>query len=845
LNGSVLFAEKRLYYFHVLICSLGLLGLLLFLGNMFGQIAFHRLNANIMYLPWSQMVLQQGKLVTLAQYGFGLVGLFVYYFIFLFFLNDSCFCFPFEKNEKNYRMALYLYFILLFAINIAIWMFSKKLTVVFGAFGVGFFAVPFLFLPLKRAWQKEWKIASGLGVVVLGFFVLQLFVQFYPYIFQEIRVANDFMDIPEITIMKDGAMVDNTQYINATHLGGLTKYDPRLTYQQNVTHFPTSKLLEINSNSTITAYIKNHIETYGYLGGSSVLIAIDQDSTISDYKDFLGLLSPADQIKAKTYIVNTVGGALHFSGYSAYQQEFIHKNQQEMYNTALAGHYFHHQSAMLAPIHEYHLGRPEAQIGFLYGWFNAVAINKLTSFLGGLNFQNYTKVLFSFYPLYFFLFILVGYVIFRDVWTTVLVALLGIGGMELYGFEAIRYASGFNPLRHFFDLIVLLGFYGYLKLEKNKTLGLVGIFTLSLISAVFSREFGLFLFLSLWASVFLFEFVKAERKALIGTILLVFVLLLGLVLHITPTGGKDSQLVYLLLGVAVPLTSKFILLFFLVGVALNYYFLLTFCKKATVENKLTWFLFFYIQAFALYFIWCFDLGHLFCMSAILSLFAVLMLRQLLSIIKTSNQQYRFIVYSLSIVVSVSFYIPTVAYYFIQQHRYNTIFLTHEVYDWNFKMAKFETTMDPVPFQQSVALIEKYARNQNGIYIISKYDVLLPFLANKYSLMPSQGLVTSLITQREISQTRNLILKANPKYIFVDSDINWPLLSNIYGKDDLITNFVNNIYFLSLGRAMVLDSLTQLFQQVSVDYTPVAWGGLVTVYERNTDILQNNTHQGQG
>jgi len=59
-------------------------------------------------------------------------------------------------------------------------------------------------------------------------------------------------------------------------------------------------------------------------------------------------------------------------------------------------------------------------------------------------------------------------------------------------------------------------------------------------------------------------------------------------------------------------------------------------------------------------------------------------------------------------------------------EYDRIFSTHKVYDWNFEMAKFKSTMDPLYFEQSVDLIKKY-ENEN---FLEERNLLLDILHNR-------------------------------------------------------------------------------------------------------------------
>src|SRR3990167_8613190 len=118
-------------------------------------------------------------------------------------------------------------------------------------------------------------------------------------------------------------------------------------------------------------------------------------------------------------------------------------------------------------------------------------------FFGNYNFQTYTHVLFSFYPLYYFLLFVLACFLFRDVYLVLLVMALCVSGLQFMGFESLRYAPGDNPLRHFFDIFVIASFFQYLKNKSYCSFFLALSFGFSLLCVWADKEFGTIIFIAL------------------------------------------------------------------------------------------------------------------------------------------------------------------------------------------------------------------------------------------------------------------------------------------------------------------------------------------------------------
>lgn len=827
--------EKNLIFFrdlHFFICSVGLIALVFSASGMIGDHISSKLNSHIHYLEWANRYREPHKFSELFRYASLTISIFFYYIL--------CGLLPFRESHfflwlmKKERPIIMVYLALLIFSNFMIFFLKDKYTVLLGSF---LWALMFLLPVVNFSWGGKRKPVFTLKKSILYLMLLSMLLGlglvFYPYIFGDSYVSNDYMNVPEQTILSTG-LVDNTPYINSHEIGGLFKYDPMISFKDNLKFLPKRSVLKIDSNSLVQHYDGASF-SIGYFPEESMLFIRPSLLNVKDYSFLLAVLSKKDQGQLLAFFQKK---RVQKDGFLSDQdREFLLKNKFEMKNQAIAGHYFHHLNANLGVINEYDLGKPIEKITFFYGFGNTLLMEKLMQWVGGINFQSYIKVFYSFYPIYYLLLLGVSALVFKDLWCVVLTMLIALICQQLIGFEKIRYAPGFNPIRHFFDLSVFLFLYAYFHSKRSRIFYLfLSIFS-ALLAVFLSKEFGVFVFLSLWATIFFFDFIDSDKKIRIGSILLVSLLGFFCLLLMLPK-GQHTLLVYNLLGVSVPKTPVNFIVVFSIFISAIYFFLLKLCSDRSAYYPLSWLMFFYLQAISVYFIWYFEPGHLFVMGSLIALFSVLMVKQVFHVFSISEaRQKKF--FSLSLTLLFFFcYLPSIFMYFYRENQYNKIFKTHTVYQWDFPGAKFYSSMNPAPFSEATKLIKKYSF-KNDIYIISKYDNFLPFLAKKYSALPFIEMQTSLVSQTQMNLAKEAILSKKPQFIFVDSDIHFPLVTNVYDPNSPATILLGTFDY-SYGRVQVLATLQALFRSVCQDYVPVESSGLITVYERKELLNKDKT-----
>lgn len=680
-------------------------------------------------------------------------------------------------------------------------------------------------------------LAWGL-VAVVAIHAAALFSEF---IAGPMRVSNEFMDIPEYTLL-NGRYVDNTAYINAHTIGGLEKYDPAVD-KGNSPPPRASASVELRSD-VLRKFVEGGSRAgekrsgpgpakeqpretrFRYDEARGLFVARGRIS-LEERTELLDLLQDdrrAARIDELYFAAAERAASSASRRYSADELAFWRANKLELVTQVRAGWFFHHHNAMLAPIGEFAAGRPASGIQAQYGWLNTLALAKIVEWRGGLSLERYFSTLYAFYPLYLIALVLVAWLLLRDARYVFLVGASSCAATWMIGHELIRIAPGFNPLRHFLDLFVILAL--YLHDRRGGTAYLLAAIAVSWVAVLASREFGLFIAIALAASLVIKQVLDREHRSRTQLLLALVTVAGALACAAVPMSPKPSLLLYSLIGVSAPALGFAPLYIFLGAVSVLYVVLIGNLRRAPSSPGPTLFLFLYAQGITIYYVWNGGLHHLLAIAPVWVLLLVLMLRDFLD---TRAPQAGAAACNLLVPAVFLAYAAVAVHYHAGRTAYREIFESHRVFRWDFDRASVETTMDPAYFANGIDLIRKYSR-QPGIHIISKYDNLLPFLAGRYSDMPFADVSTSLVTPREVELAVDAIRLAKPEYIFVDTDIGRNLNGDIWLASDPLPGS-RGLHGESFARVSVLNLLKKVYYGVKSEYEPVEKGILITVYKR--------------
>lgn len=843
-SNQIGISKKTLLLLHWFLCSIGLTGILYGLSWKLHAVLLTGQQA-IAFHDWALPFFNGNKpqeLIFIIAAG---ISLFLYYAVALFIISKGE-----ERLTKSYTLAEYgslkflgLYIALPVSLNVIVFIgfpSGARPSIPVSGFLLGVVWLGILMFPfctsIRQVQEGLWRVLHAgnactqrwvwfYAVVGLLVFVCAQFIMvLLPYIRGELFMVNEYMDIPEYTRMGDH-YVSNADYMRRHNFGGLLKYDPEIDRGNTPPPRPGT-FIEVPRTDLLDRFIEKHKWDYHYDDRLGALV-IHRAMLPDEHRELAMVL---DQEKHQVrldwlrYMSNDLHDLLLRGDYTAEEQDFLSKNQFELHWQILNRWVLHHHNFVLGPINEYALGKPLREINAQYGLFQVVMMRWLLEKTGGISYQNYFQKWYAWWLVYYALFVALAYLLLRNVYYVALVCVLVFGYLNQIDYQFLFLGPGLNPIRHFLDLPVMACLYGYLKTRRVGVLVLALLF--GLIGVVNNKQFGVFLIGALVVTLLVKDWQERERGGhrevwwVVGA-----AVVLGLIL-LWGIPGRDIMSQYYHKGfLGFPTSSQ--RLYLIVFIISGCYLLLLRVERMANEWKyLALFLLLYSQGLLLYGIWGTD-KHLLNISSVLVLSGVLFLK--LVIDQSRLKRYDQVLVGALIVGALGFvYVPGLFAYYTTKSEYERVFATHRTYEWNLERAQFRSTMDPKYFVDSVSLIQQYANSENGIYIISKYDNLLPFLAKKYSAMPFFDVPWILLTENEVNLCIESIKTKKPPYLFVDTDIERNLNGEIVVTE---LPFVSNPGGESLLRVQRLNLLKDVFAAVKDDYELEMSRGLLTVYRR--------------
>ena len=707
---------------------------------------------------------------------------------------------------------------------------------------------------------NQWVHSRGAVVTVIGLLSLMclhfVFI-FSPFIWGDLKVINEYLDIPEYTYLGEG-LVSNTDYINGHQLAGLNKYDPMRDLGRTPAprlgmsvQLPKTSLLESFINgSDQHEVLQDRIQwamyptrdamdkalkalpaeqdrtTAYYYNDELHALVVNRGMTFGEYRELVSLY-PKDEYASKIAQLRQTSRTEHrrlmARSYTSQEKEFLEKNQFEMHNQIFNRWVIHHHNFVLGPISEYAKGRPLKDINAQYGPLNVVVMVTLLQWAGGISYANYFPIWYSFWLIYFALFVGCSLLIFRDIFYVTLACVLAFGYIIMINFQILHLGPGLNPLRHFFDVPVLAAFCMFLR--KGRMGFLLVALLFAFVGVLNNVQFGLALAVALGATLVILAMIDRELVSLRMVAVCggsAAVLMIATMFLMSSSGSsKNSMLAYYLEGFVGPPIPVNRLILTMIAVSAGYLSLLYFERTARDLKYIVMLLLLYSQGLFLYYTWGGTPPHILNIAPILVLCVIGFLKILLEGWGEGRFQKPIIV-SLIVISLCVVYIPGSLAYYSTKQTFDKVFVDHKTYQWNLKTANFVSTMDPQPFQDSVSLIDEFSGPDPAIYILSKYDNFIPFLAEKYSAMPFFDVPWFLVTTKEVNLCIEQIMVSKPTYLFVDTDIERSLNGEI-----MIDDYASE----SRMRVQRLNLLKTIYSAIRDDYEPAKKGILLTAYKR--------------
>jgi hypothetical protein len=248
----------------------------------------------------------------------------------------------------------------------------------------------------------------------------------------------------------------------------------------------------------------------------------------------------------------------------------------------------------------------------------------------------------------------------------------------------------------------------------------------------------------------------------------------------------------------------------------------------------TLFLTLYSLASVLYWIWGSTMNHFYNLAPILSLSVVVFMKWLIDTSRLRHYAHAISTFSIALLLTGA-YVPSLALYYHTVYDYEKVFADHKSYQWNLDRAQLISTANPRYFSDAVTLIRNYSKGENGIYIISKYDNFLPFLASKYSAMPFFDVPWFVVSNSEVTMCINALKQSRPTYLFVDTDIQRNLNGDIVSA---LAPMINYLHDESVMRVQRLNDVKKIYSAIENEYELAETSTLLTVLKRKS----NSAHE---
>jgi hypothetical protein len=511
-------------------------------------------------------------------------------------------------------------------------------------------------------------------------------------------------------------------------------------------------------------------------------------------------------------------------------KQFYLANRLEVSHQNMGRGQVNHIGHVLNPLNEYQLGKPVKDIYIQYGLGNTFVMKWIMDLFGGVSLQNYYKV-YVLYTLYFALFIAMLVYLFKD-GLYVLGAFLAVPVcFYLMGYTAYIVAPGIVPGIHFLDVPVLALLAAYLRRKRAVYVVVAGFF--ALLAVVMNGQFGAALSVSLLLALCFYAFESHRGKSLAIGLAGLFVLFLGLIftLKLSKTGAIGDMFSYFWTGMFSWPVRRVIILPTMAYLVVSYLFLFWMRQDRSGDKYLYIFVSIYSQLLLLYFYWSGLVNHLPPVLPFLWLQLFLMLfigqRKLLEARPVWADQVRMATLAFTVLAFILL-LPSGLHFYKEKQRFLQNFQDHRSFHWTFDRASVVATIDPRIIQESISLIDRFSTAaQPAIFMLSKYDGLLPFLAHRHSAMPFFDLTSYLFSTREYTLALERIKRMRPRYLFVDTNIEVrdDLWYRLYGKGEKGIGYMME----RASRLARYELLRRMFLEVENHYELVERGTLLSVY----------------
>jgi hypothetical protein len=511
-------------------------------------------------------------------------------------------------------------------------------------------------------------------------------------------------------------------------------------------------------------------------------------------------------------------------------KQFYLANYMEYWLQNMGRGQIHHIGHYLNPLNEYELGKPLNSIFVQYG-LGSMLLSKWTMDLfGGISIHNFYKT-YIYYILYYLLFILMSFALFKDrLYVCAAISILPACFFSL-GYIAYILAPGFIPTVHILDAVTLVALMLFLRSGKWLYLGMLALLTM--LSIIINGQFGMVLTISLFLSLVLYvlENKQGRYKYLWSFSFCALFITAVAFYKLFSIGALEEIFPYFWLGWLSWPVSGYTISYTIFYLVISYLFIF-FLKDHRFYLKYIYIaVFVYAQSLLGYYYWSGVRNHVPTVVPFIWLQFILMLyiaeKYLIRDRLILHNNLRFATRG-ALFLSIILIIPSANFYYAQKSFFKANFENHKTYTWEFDRANLISTMDPVLMKESIELVKKYSgESKPAIYILSKYDGVIPFLAKKYSAMSFFELTAYIFSEKESNAAIKGINTTKPEYLYIDSNIkdtSYDPWSKVYRSD-----YTDRERASRINRYLALKNI---FMAIEGDYEKIEEGTLISVYKRN-------------
>ena len=638
------------------------------------------------------------------------------------------------------------------------------------------------------------------------------------------RVPNEFLALPEETILSNGQHVDNISYINKNNFEGLYIPDPRESLL-----LPPPFSVEINRNAD-TLIIKRlqgkAPERYWYNQNSGRL-EIHGPMSDEDYRTLLFVVSENEKkLLNEKYVADKVS-SLNLSNrrYHKEELEFFQMNREELERKLVLGRFFYHHVFLFGPVLSGILDSKVTSAS-QYGRGLTEFFSLIIKFSPeNIRFNNYLTLLYLGYPLYLCILVLIAVGMGLGRWPVMFVCSIALIGFLNSNIETVRLGVGLVPWRHLFDVIALYCLFIYVR----KPSAISGLFLTAItgLSLYWSREMGLFLAIAVMFGIVLNAIISRSKREWIQAGALI---LIALICYRMGNPNARVHATAALLGINTPpLPLGFVQLLaglqLIVGAA-------WWSRRPTTISKdiaqYTDWIFLgsalvYIAFCGVYVLWYPRAHHLAPAVPVIGLALGIAYRQYFSKVEENDPKVAGTIVALTLLTLTSLGSLRLFELIRDEER---VFHNHVVHNWSLPNGQITSTGQPALINESIELIRKYGEQTSANFLSPWEIVLLPF-AGKYQAGPYMVSFDSLLSSEEVKISAEQIVTSPDRMLFVDTRIirgqyELPLSENAY---------MQNRIQASIGRLGSHAELRKVFELVRPCYELVEAAQLISVYKR--------------